>query len=208
MRAILATVAVSTVVGVSASAAEEVPPTRMVAAESFAVNERPVLSTRLGARMVGLESELNERDQEIEVLEDQLQFVRRAQIAVAKRADEQSELLLAFSEADKEAAERNAAGLESWKSGYTLGGGRQMSAFLDTILPCESGSQPNPDTAVGPTDDWGRAQINRPVWKQRFESLTGAVFEESITDPVLNGFMAAHVEQEQGLNAWTCWRKR
>jgi len=46
--------------------------------------------------------------------------------------------------------------------------------------------------------------------KNRFEELTGLVFEDWIRDPLLNGYMAAVVEDEHssGLNAWTCWRKR
>ncbi|MGI9605901.1 MAG: hypothetical protein ACR2P0_07150, partial [Acidimicrobiales bacterium] len=78
------------------------------------------------------------------------------------------------------------------------------------ILPCESGGEPDPDAAVGPTDDWGRAQINRPTWARRFAELTGRDFVEWVREPFLNGYMSAVVEDEHssGLNAWTCWRKR
>ncbi len=102
----------------------------------------------------------------------------------------------------------NAAAQAAWDEGYQIGGGRNLSAFHNTILPCESGSQPNPDTAVGRTDDWGRAQVNRPVWRTTFQDLTGQVFEEGIVQPVLNGYMAAYIENVQGLTAWTCWRNR
>ena len=96
----------------------------------------------------------------------------------------------------------------AWDAGYTLGGGRNLSSFHNTIIPCESGGQPNRDSVVGFTDDWGRAQINRPVWSSTFRDLTGVAFEEGVVLPTLNGYMAAHIEQVQGLSAWTCWRNR
>jgi len=138
--------------------------------------------------------EIEERDRQIAALEEQLVFLRQAQL---------SEL-----HANQTSDAANEDAMDQWRAGYTLGGGQNLPAFESTILPCESGTQPNPDVAVGRTDDWGRAQINRRTWKARFESLTGADFETGIVDPVLNGYMAAHVEQEQGLKAWTCWRKR
>lgn len=96
----------------------------------------------------------------------------------------------------------------AWDRGYVLGGGGNLSSFHNTILPCESGGQANRDTVVGRTDDWGRAQINRPVWSSTFANMFGIGFETGVTQPVLNGFMAAHIEQVQGLSAWTCWRNR
>ena len=96
----------------------------------------------------------------------------------------------------------------AWDAGYLLGGGANLSAFHNTIIPCESGGQPNRDSVVGFTDDWGRAQINRPVWSSTFRDLTGVAFEEGVVLPTLNGFIAAHIEQVQGLSAWTCWRNR
>lgn len=96
----------------------------------------------------------------------------------------------------------------AWDRGYVLGGGGNLSSFHNTILPCESGGQADRDTVVGRTDDWGRAQINRPVWSSTFASMFGIAFETGVTQPVLNGFMAAHIEQVQGLSAWTCWRNR
>ncbi len=97
---------------------------------------------------------------------------------------------------------------DAWRVGYRIGGGANLAAFEDVILPCESGGEVDPFSAIGRTDDWGRAQINRPTWRVRFAELTGLTFEEWILDPTLNGYMAAVVEQEQGLRAWTCWRKR
>ena len=96
----------------------------------------------------------------------------------------------------------------AWDEGYAIGGGQNLSSFHNTILPCESGSQVNRDSVVGATDDWGRAQINRPVWRTTFADLTGIVFEEGVIQPVLNGYMAAYIEDVQGLTAWTCWRNR
>ena len=121
-------------------------------------------------------------------------------LTVGERAVElANDLGVSTTEADAQAA---------WDAGYTLGGGANLSAFQNIILPCESGGQPNRDSVVGFTDDWGRAQINRPVWNTTFESLTGLSFEENIVRPALNGFMAAHIEQVQGLTAWTCWNRR
>lgn len=95
-----------------------------------------------------------------------------------------------------------------WDDGYTQEGGTSLSVFHSTILPCESGGEADPFTAVGPTDDWGRAQVNRPVWKSTFEALYGLDFETGIFDPWYNGRMAAYIEDVQGLTAWTCYRRR
>lgn len=97
-----------------------------------------------------------------------------------------------------------------WQAGYQLGGGQNLAAFENVILPCESGGSVTPFEAVSRTNDWGRAQINRPTWEPRFEALTGVEFTTGILDPTLNGYMAAVVEREHstGLSAWTCWRKR
>lgn len=152
-------------------------------------------------------AKIEQRDQQIAVLSEQLAYLRQAQLLDQVAADHAA-TPSALTNNSRISPEQNAAAMDLWRAGYTLGGGKNLPAFENTILPCESGSQPNPDTAVGRTDDWGRSQINRPTWKKRFESLTGADFETNIVNPTLNGFMAAHVEQEQGLSAWTCWRKR
>lgn len=154
-----------------------------------------------------LVARVEEKDRQIAVLSEQLAYLRQAQLTNQVASDPGVDVGSLSTKARLTRAE-NAAAMDLWRAGYTLGGGRNLPAFENTILPCESGSQPNPDTAVGRTDDWGRSQINRPTWKKRFESLTGADFETGIINPTLNGFMAAHVEQEQGLTAWTCWRKR
>ena len=107
-----------------------------------------------------------------------------------------------------------AAQEQQWAQGYLDQGGSNLNAFQNVILPCESGGENNPHAAVGRTDDHGRAQINRPVWKNRFEQKFGVPFDTHIYDPYLNGAMAATVEHEHhgihgdGLNAWTCWRNR
>jgi len=140
-----------------------------------------------------LESQLESSQEQIETLEGELDSVE-ATLAAAS----------VVGSGDDVSTDQ----MEQWRVGYSIGGGRNLAAFENTILPCESGGSLEPFLAVGPTDDWGRAQINRPVWKERFELLTGVNFEANITDPTLNGFMAAHIEQEQGLVAWTCWRNR
>ena len=157
--------------------------------------------------LLDLVETVEDRDERIDVLEDQVASLRESQAEsrlVAANAERAADLGVDA----RLTPEQNEAAMELWRSGYTLGGGQNLSAFENTILPCESGTQPNPDVAVGKTDDWGRAQINRPTWEARFESLTGSEFESGIVDPTLNGFMAAHVELEQGLSAWTCWRRR
>lgn len=93
-----------------------------------------------------------------------------------------------------------------WFAAYQAAGGRNTDIFRDIILPCESGGQPLPHIVVGPTDDWGRAQINRPTWKATFEDRYSVDFETNIVDPSLNGHFAAYIEQVQGLDAWTCYR--
>lgn len=99
-----------------------------------------------------------------------------------------------------------------WTAGYLGAGGKHLAEFQNVILPCESGGFPGQEhTIVGDVTiggSHGRAQIYAPVWKAEFERLFGVDFETHITNPVLNGAMAAHIEQVQGLNAWTCWRIR
>ena len=155
-----------------------------------------------------VESELQEREEEIETLEQQVGLLQQALIGFGAQATADEGRIIPAGAVDPTSSEFQADAMAQWRIGYAIGGGQNLTAFENTILPCESGSQRDPDVAVGRTDDWGRAQINRPTWKARFESLTGANFEENIVHPVLNGFMAAHVEGEQGLTAWTCWRNR
>lgn len=156
-------------------------------------------------------SELAERDAQIKALREQLAFVQQATLMSEARADDQaatiSELEGTVLLGGGPSLERQ---MEEWRIGYFMGGGRNLAAFENTILPCESGTQPNPFTAVSRTDDWGRAQINRRTWAPRFTELTGRQFEDWILDPMLNGYMAGVVENEHfgGLNAWTCWRRR
>ena len=161
---------------------------------------------------VELEIKLALAEAKIDALEEQLAISRQASLRSEHRIETQRATILGMQGARQRSATSltTDSGFESWKAGYAIGGGRNLAAFENIILPCESGGEPNPDAAVGPTDDWGRAQINRPTWGARFEELTGASFEEHITDPALNGYMAAVVEQEhgRGLNAWTCWRRR
>ncbi|RZV41854.1 MAG: hypothetical protein EX269_15730 [Acidimicrobiales bacterium] len=152
-----------------------------------------------------------ERDAQILALREQLAFVQQATLMSEARADDQAAMI---SELEGTAllgggplVERQ---MDEWRVGYYLGGGRNLAAFENTILPCESGTQPDPFAAISRTDDWGRAQINRRTWAPRFAELTGRQFEDWILDPMLNGYMAGIVENEHfgGLNAWTCWRRR
>lgn len=152
--------------------------------------------------------QLEERDARISVLQQQLAFLQQAVLSSDQRVDEQQDTFLDEQRELRFSEPHQLESMKQWRIGYSLGGGQNLRAFESTILPCESGGEADPDEAVGPTDDWGRAQINRPTWSTRFAELTGARFEDNIDNPILNGFMAAHVETEQGLNAWTCWRKR
>ncbi len=144
-------------------------------------------------------------------LEEQVVAVRAAQreaaraVELADLSPAQRAVLLAD---ELGVATTEAEAQAAWDQGYALAGGSNLASFHSTILPCESGNQPNRDSVVGRTDDWGRAQINRPVWRTTFESMTGLTFEENIIRPALNGFMAGYIENVQGLTAWTCWRNR
>lgn len=93
-----------------------------------------------------------------------------------------------------------------WIDAYLAGGGRNLETFLNVILPCESGGDPNPHGAVSPTNDFGRGQVNRAVWRSTVEDRYGLPFEQAMTTPALNGDMSAYIEQVQGLTAWTCFR--
>lgn len=216
VHALLGVAAVFSIFGVSAAAAQnEIPSVSAALSATTAANSgEPVAlafaedeSVVSSEELLDLVETVEDRDERIDVLEDQVASLRESQAEsrlVAANAERAADLGVDA----RLTPEQNEAAMELWRSGYTLGGGQNLSAFENTILPCESGTQPNPDVAVGKTDDWGRAQINRPTWKARFESLTGSEFESGIVDPTLNGFMAAHVELEQGLSAWTCWRRR
>ncbi len=160
-----------------------------------------------------LQRELAESRARIAVLEEQLALSQQASLLAHERVGRQRDTILAMQDADDGfmsplSTEYQARAMDAWRVGYRIGGGQNLAAFESTILPCESGGEPDPFAAIGRTDDWGRAQINRPTWRVRFAELTGLSFEEWILDPTLNGYMAAVVEREQGLNAWTCWRKR
>lgn len=190
--------------GMSVSAAQD-------AATDVEVTDPPVTVASLdgpSSEVAELVLQLEERDQRIKALHEQLAFLQQAALSSEQQIDvhrdtffdEQREVR--FGEPFQERA------MSEWRIGYVLGGGQNLRSFESIILPCESGGEPDPDEAVSSTDDWGRAQINRPTWSKRFTELTGARFEDQINHPILNGFMAAHVESEQGLNAWTCWRKR
>lgn len=188
----------------------------VAAGDASASNESPLaLAQAPGEELVGedeeaasdVEDELDERNEEIAALEQQVAFLQQAFNGLQSEVDA-NEAGARLNELAAANALEGTDSISQWRIGYSIGGGQNLASFENVILPCESGSQPDPDTAVGRTDDWGRAQINRPTWKNRFEELTGANFEENIVDPILNGFMAAHVEQEQGLTAWTCWRNR
>jgi hypothetical protein len=208
---ILLAAAIVTIVGISVTAAQGAEPSLVIAQAATAYELPPIgeqITPPPSDEVLELVAQIEERDARIAVLEEQLAFLGQAHLASQLRDDEQQDTLLEAQISNRETPEFQAEAMVQWRAGFTLGGGKNLAAFEQTILPCESGGEPDPDMAVGPTDDWGRSQINRPTWKVRFESLTGSNFEENITNPILNGYMAAHVERQQGLNAWTCWRKR
>lgn len=200
---LLVVILITLVFGISASAAESDDSTRAA---------RPVVdpAAELAEDLASAESTIN-------ALERQLTLTKQTVRQKQSRIDAQRETIVDMRVTQTLVTQTLSAslatadtGFDQWTLGYELGGGVNHSAFEHIILPCESGGEPDPDGAIGPTDDWGRAQINRPTWAARFEELTGLGFEAHILDPVLNGYMAAVVEQEHasGLNAWTCWRHR
>ncbi len=194
--ATLAATALVTIFGMSISGAQEVEPA--------AIEQAAAPS----AEVTNLVLQLEQRDARIAVLHEQLVFLQQSALSSEQRAHTQQDTFLDEQVDLRTSGSFQAQAMADWRMGYTLAGGTNLQAFESIILPCESGGEADPDAAVGPTDDWGRAQINRPTWSARFTELTGASFEENIDEPILNGFMAAHVESEQGLSAWTCWRKR
>ena len=160
-----------------------------------------------------LRQELADAEGRIAVLEQQLARTRQSALRAEERVGRQRETIVRLQEAENDfmsplSVEYQERAMDAWRAGYHMGGGRNLAAFENVILPCESGGEVDPFAAIGRTDDWGRAQINRPTWRVRFTELTGLTFEEWILDPTLNGYMAAKVELEQGLRAWTCWRRR
>ena len=221
VRIVLAVSAVIAIFGMSVGAAQErdvaiaVAPEAALQVPTLALTDRDSNGPREiegpSAEVLGLTEDLEESEQKVEVLEGQLSLLLQSQVATQLSIDAEAAEAAALGQSALVAEgritdEQNEAALDLWRAGYTLGGGAELANFENIILPCESGNTPNPDTAVGRTDDWGRAQVNRPVWETRFESLTGFDFETGIVNPTLNGFMAAHIEQQQGLVAWTCWR--
>lgn len=197
--AIVIAVLLVTVIGMANSAAQDRKPQLVVVEDS---------PSSLAAESEDLVGQIEERDVQIAVLHEQVAFLQQAALSSDLRADEHQDTLLQEQRDLRFSKPHQTQSMNEWRIGYSLGGGQNLRAFETVILPCESGGEADPDAAVGPTDDWGRAQINRPTWAARFRELTGAAFEEHIDTPILNGFMAAHVETEQGLSAWTCWRKR
>lgn len=190
-----------TIFGMSISGAQEVEPV-LVASPAAAKAAAP------SPEVDALIEQVEERDARIAVLQEQLIFLQQSVISAEQHAHSQRDTFLEGQDEIRASESHQDQAMAEWRMGYSLAGGQNLRAFESIILPCESGGEPDPDAAVGPTDDWGRAQINRPTWSARFTELTGASFEENIDNPILNGFMAAHVESEQGLTAWTCWRKR
>lgn len=190
---LLVAVAAVTILGTSGLSAQKAAPTQ----------ERP-------DQIAELTEQLADRDAKIAALTEQLGVARQAAIRTEDRIDIQQDTILEFQEIKRRNDDVEVDAFEQWRVGYAIGGGQNLRAFERVILPCESGGEDDPDAAIGPTDDWGRAQINRPTWSDRFEELTGASFEELVRQPLLNGYMAARVEVEHssGLNAWTCWRRR
>lgn len=201
--ATLLAIAVVTLFGMSLSAAQEAEPEIVSSG-----NAAPAASSTDADVIDELVRQLEERDMQIGVLHEQLAVMQQAVLASEHSVQEHRDTLLDERELMRTSDRFQDDAMAEWRMGYLLGGGQNLRAFESIILPCESGGEPDPDAAVGPTDDWGRAQINRPTWSKRFTELTGAEFEDHISNPILNGFMAAHVETEQGLRAWTCWRKR
>ena len=199
MLAIVLAVLLVTFIGMGNSAAQDGEPQLVVVEDS---------PTSLAPEIEELVRQIEERDVQIDVLQEQVAFLQQAALSSDLRADLHQDTLLQEQRELRFSQPHKTRSMNEWRIGYSLGGGQNLTAFESVILPCESGGEPDPDAAVSPSDDWGRAQINRPTWAVRFRELTGAAFEDHIDTPILNGFMAAHVETEQGLSAWTCWRKR
>ena len=199
MLAMVSALLLVTLIGMANSAAQDGEPQLVVVEDS---------PTSLSPEIEELVRQVEERDVQIAVLHEQVAFLQQAALSSDLRADEHQDTLLQEQRDLRFSQPHQTRSMNEWRIGYSIGGGQNLRAFETVILPCESGGEPDPDAAVGPTDDWGRAQINRPTWAARFRELTGAAFEDHIDAPILNGFMAAHVETEQGLSAWTCWRKR
>lgn len=199
MLAMVSALLLVTLIGMANSAAQDGEPQLVVVEDS---------PTSLAPEIEELVRQVEERDVQIAVLHEQVAFLQQAALSSDLRADEHQDTLLQEQRDLRFSQPHQTRSMNEWRIGYSIGGGQNLRAFETVILPCESGGEPDPDAAVGPTDDWGRAQINRPTWAARFRELTGAAFEDHIDAPILNGFMAAHVETEQGLSAWTCWRKR
>lgn len=202
---VLAVGAVS-LLGMSLSGAQEAEPVLVEVTDTPPAVEQSAAPP--ADEVAELVLQLEERDARIRVLNEQIAMLQQATLATAQQVDDHRDTILAEQQELRTSDRFQDESMAEWRIGYLLGGGQNLRSFESIILPCESGGEADPDAAVGPTDDWGRAQINRPTWSKRFTELTGAPFEEHIGKPILNGFMAAHVETEQGLNAWTCWRRR
>jgi len=100
---------------------------------------------------------LAEKDAQIAVLIEQLGFARQAAIRTEERIDVQQDTILEFQEIERRNDDVEVDAFERWQIGYAIGGGENLRAFERVILPCESGGESDPDAAIGPTDDWGRA---------------------------------------------------
>lgn len=204
---VIAVLAVSAIVVLSTSANSGAQ-----AVESVESVEVTALASR-DDEIAALQREIDEGNARIAVLEEQLALNRQSSLLTEERVGRQRDIILAMQQVENDfmsplSVEYQERAMDAWRAGYRVGGGTNLAAFENVILPCESGGEVDPFAAIGRTDDWGRAQINRPTWRVRFTELTNLSFEEWILDPTLNGYMAAVVEKEQGLRAWTCWRRR
>ena len=69
------------------------------------------------------------------------------------------------------------------------------------VFSCESGLNPK---AVGPTNDYGLAQIHSPSWDKRAKALG---YHNYKTDVKENLAMARHIYNDAGktFNPWVCY---
>lgn len=71
------------------------------------------------------------------------------------------------------------------------------------VMLCESGGDPS---AVGPTDDHGLMQLNRPTWEDTFEQVIGHPWFDGVYNAELNVIFADWLYRSSGWAPWTCAR--
>jgi len=112
-------------------------------------------------------------------------------------------------------AESTETAIETWQRGYLQAGGPEhlLPVFLSQsprgVISCESSFEFD---VIGPTHDYGYAQINRAAHHDTFETIFGTgTFERLTVTPFYNGWYSGLLAEDSRLGPWYrsqhCWAR-